>query len=163
MPKTDPAQQHSHPTTPTHPTRNRDNLAGDNYTYPFNVHRLNDHPGKKRPANLGRRHPRRSDSGHVGGGSLAPVPPPQIAAGETAPVSGFARKRTDRRRARPQDSGLGGAAALTLPTPVGAKAPIPAPQRTPAVQQPENTTRPAAHARRIAGGHCAACVGTPRG
>ena len=85
----------------THPTKN----------HPVNDHRWNDHPVKT-TRKLGRRPHARKIAGGEGGGSLAPVPPPQDSGGGHGTSIGLRPKENTRRRARRQDSRRRGAAAF---------------------------------------------------
>ena len=82
-----------------HPNTHRDTHPANANTHPTNLHPFNDHRLNdnqvKTARKLGRRPHARRIAGGEGGGSLAPVPPPQDSGGRVAPQSGSARRRTD--------------------------------------------------------------------
>jgi hypothetical protein len=137
------------PNANTHPTNN----------HPVNGHRRNDHPVKI-TRKLGRRPHARRIAGGEGGGSLAPVPPPQDSGGGGGTFVGRIRPKENRRRARRQDSRRRKRGCVLGFYDGGRQGDLSA-IRCRNRSQPIPT---GAHARRIAGGHCApASACTPRG
>ena len=146
-----------------HPNNHRDAHPANANTqptnnHPFNDHRLNDHQVKT-ARKLGRRPHARRIAGGEGGGSLAPVPPPQDSGGGHGTLIGLRPKESPRRRARRQDSRRRKRGCVLGFYDGGCQGDLSA-IRNRNLSQPIPT---GAHARRIAGGHCApASACTPR-